>query len=539
MNHKLFAHTFILLCSLSIRSIAQDLVKLPAPLNTDDKDEILPVINQEGDILMFTRVASKDFERVLLVDGENIFDQDERLAENLLSDIYTGLGESSNVKPANSVFNQEIMEARIKSGMPVSVEHPSYPLNNALPNSVLASIPDMNSFIVNNIYYRAGGMDEGISMVRKGADGHWSFPQPIQVKDLRTSSSGFSMCSNRDGSVFVFSLARKDSKGETDLYVSFRQSDGSYSVPHQISNWINTSYRETNPTLSNDGRVLFFSSNRAGSQGMDIYYSKRTSENWMDWTSPEKLEHPINSPYDESQPQFDETNGFLYFSSNRAGSMDIYKYPYGVEEEIRIDITGLVSDMGTGIPLKAMVRVEIEDKGFSRAISVNSSGKFLVDIPVGQRVTFSAEKHGYFPSSKEVYIGQSFDQTKVLNLELSKVKLEKGTEHLIFFEQASLEIIDKGGAQFKIEEMVQKMKRDPGFILIVEGHTDNMGQWTNLLNLSKDRAKMIRNLLVDAGANPDRIQIAAYGADRPISSNETEKSRSKNRRVVFTMKEKK
>ena len=97
---------------------------------------------------------------------------------------------------------------------------------------------------------------------------------------------------------------------------------------------------------------------------MDIYYSKRTSENWMDWTSPEKLEHPINSPYDESQPQFDETNGFLYFSSNRAGSMDIYKYPYGVEEEIRIDITGLVSDMRTGRPLKAMVRVEIEDKVF-------------------------------------------------------------------------------------------------------------------------------------------------------------------------------
>ena len=139
MNYKLFAHTFILLCSLSFRSIAQDLVKLPAPLNTDDKDEILPVINQEGDILMFTRVASQDFERVLLVDGENIFDQDQRLAENLLSDIYTDLGESSNVKPANSVFNQDIMEARIKSGMPISVAHPSYPLNNALPNSVLAS----------------------------------------------------------------------------------------------------------------------------------------------------------------------------------------------------------------------------------------------------------------------------------------------------------------------------------------------------------------------------------------------------------------
>lgn len=539
MNYKLVVLTSVLFCSLNFLSSAQDLVKLPAPLNTDDKDEILPVINEGGDILMFTRVAYQDYERVLLVDGENVFDHDEKLAEDLLSDIYADLGESSDVKPANSVFNQDIMEARIESGVPISVAHPSYPLNNALPNSILASIPDSDAYIVNNIYYRAGGMDEGISLVRKVNNEKWSFPQAIQVEDLNTASSSFSMCSNRDGSVFVFSLARKDSKGETDLYVSFRQTDGSYSVPNHITNWVNTAYRETNPTLSKDGRILFFSSNRAGSKGMDIYYSKRVSEDWLEWTSPKKLEHPINSDYDESQPQFDETNGFLYFSSNRAGSMDIYKFPYGVEEEVRIDISGLVTDLSTGKPLKSMVRVEIDGKDFSRTISVNSSGKFLVDIPVGQRVVFYAEKHGYFSANKEVYIGQSYDETKVLNLELSKVKLEKGTENQIFFKQASLEIIDRGGTEFKIEDMIQQMKANPNFILIVEGHTDNMGQWSNLLNLSKNRAKMIRTMLIDAGANPDRIQIAAYGADRPIASNETEKSRAKNRRVTFTIKDKK
>ena len=91
---------------------------------------------------------------------------------------------------------------------------------------------------------------------------------------------------------------------------------------------------------------------------MDIYYSKRTSESWMEWTSPEKLEHPVNSVGDESQPQFDETNGYLYFSSNRAGSMDIYKYPFGIDEEIRIDLSGLVTELQSGRPLKAMVRVK-------------------------------------------------------------------------------------------------------------------------------------------------------------------------------------
>jgi outer membrane protein OmpA-like peptidoglycan-associated protein len=539
MTQKLFALIPILFLWGLSPTLSQELIKLPAPLNTEDKDEILPVINKKGDVLMFTRVAAEDYERVLLVDGKNIFEQDEQLAENLLRDIYTDLGERPNTSPDQSVFNQDIMEAKLSNGNPVSVEHPSYPLNNALPNSVLANIPDHESYIVNNIYYRAGGMDEGISMVKKGADGRWTFPIAIKVDDLRTASSGFSMCSNRDGSVFIFSLDRKDSKGQTDLYVSFKESNGHYGKPIHIKNWVNSSFRETNPTLSKDGRTLFFSSNRAGSKGMDIYFSKRTSENWLEWTSPEKLEYPINSVSDESQPQFDETNGFLYFSSNRAGSMDIYKFPFSIEEEIRIDLKGIVTEKRSGKPLKAMIKVVVEDKDFYRNISVNSTGQFIMDIPVGQRVTFTAQKHGYFPFRKEIYIGQTYDATKVINLELSKVKLEKGTENLIFFKKASLEIIDNSNAQFKVEDMVEKMKHDPKMILIVEGHTDNMGQWTNLLNLSKNRAKLIRDLLVEAGANPERIQIAAYGADRPIASNETEKSRAKNRRVTFTIKDNK
>ena len=114
MNYKVFVLIISLLISFSLQVQAQELVKLPAPLNTDDKDEILPVINQKGDVLMFTRVAAKDYERVLLVNGENIFDQDEKLAESILRDIYTDLGESKNIHPSNSVFNQDILEARIQ-----------------------------------------------------------------------------------------------------------------------------------------------------------------------------------------------------------------------------------------------------------------------------------------------------------------------------------------------------------------------------------------------------------------------------------------
>jgi outer membrane protein OmpA-like peptidoglycan-associated protein len=110
-------------------------------------------------------------------------------------------------------------------------------------------------------------------------------------------------------------------------------------------------------------------------------------------------------------------------------------------------------------------------------------------------------------------------------------------EHIILFKQTSLEVLDAQGAQHKLERLLERMKKDPKFLVVIEGHTDNMGEWNNLLRLSEERAKLIRDQLIELGANPSRIQIAAYGADKPISSNETEKSRAKNRRVSFRMEE--
>ena len=530
----LYIFFFLLLNSVVF---SQSLSKLPDSVNTKDKDEILPVLNREGDVLMFTRVGEENYEKVLLREGHNLFDQSKADAEKHLQEIFTNLGEQPGVAPSQSVFNQDIMEASLTEGTLEKVYHPSYPLNNALPNSVLAYIAASNSYIVNNVFFRSGGMDEGVSLVQKNSLNEWSFPQAITIDGLESSSNSFSMCSNQDGTVFIFSLDRMDSKGQTDLYVSFKNNSNTYSRPQHIKNWINTDYKETNPTLSSDGKTLFFSSNRPGSQGMDIYYSRRLSDSWLEWTSPQKLEAPINTGADESQPQIDEVNGLIYFTSNRDGSMDIFTYPYEVEKEVRIDISGMVIETRTNKPLRAMVKVNIDGKDTYRNISVNSSGRFMVDIPTGKLVRFSVNKHGYFPLSRELFIGQSFDKTKEIRLELSKMKIERGREKTVLFEQGSLDLIDPQSTAYKVDEIINKLKRNPRIKVIVEGHTDNMGEWSNLLTLSKNRAILIKNLLIEKGANPERIQIAAYGSDRPLNSNDTEKARAQNRRVAFRIEE--
>ena len=217
--------------------------------------------------------------------------------------------------------------------------------------------------------------------------------------------------------------------------------------------------------------------------------------------------------------------------------MDIFKYPYALEEDVFIEVNGIVSDLKSGKTLRSLVSVEVVGSDYARSISVNSNGRFTVDIRVGKQIRFTAEKNGYFTNTVEVYIGQSYDLSRDLELQLSKVKFERGMEHIILFKQTSLEVLNAQGAQHKLERLLERMKKNPKFLVVIEGHTDNMGEWNNLLRLSEERAKLIRDQLIELGANPSRIQIAAYGADKPISSNETEKSRAKNRRVSFRMEE--
>jgi outer membrane protein OmpA-like peptidoglycan-associated protein len=95
---------------------------------------------------------------------------------------------------------------------------------------------------------------------------------------------------------------------------------------------------------------------------------------------------------------------------------------------------------------------------------------------------------------------------------------------------------DTGSAQLseeyssKIKEMHDYLKNNNKHIRIL-GHTDSVGLRTSNYELSKKRAKVVRNELVRLGINPNRITTDGKGEEEPIARNDTEKGRRRNRRV--------
>lgn len=302
------------------------LEKLPGIINSP-YSEITPVPSRDGRTLYFTRVGHPDFNKVLFIDS---VDMSVKLSDkeysSLLADVYTQISGKKVYNPELSAFNQDIWIARADSFDFTSTEHPDYPLNNALPNSMVTITPDPNSFYVINQFQRNGNMDRGFSMVSKTPDTvGWSFPVPVEIADYYTITSDVSLTMSFDGEILILSAARFDSR-DMDLYVCFREGPNKWSSPKHLGNVINSAYRETTPYLSEDNSTLYFSSNRIGGLGgNDIYTTQRLDSTWQKWSPPVLVGEPINSKYDESQPYFNMTSGYLYFCSKRDGSSDIFR----------------------------------------------------------------------------------------------------------------------------------------------------------------------------------------------------------------------
>lgn len=95
------------------------------------------------------------------------------------------------------------------------------------------------------------------------------------------------------------------------------------------------------------------------------------------------------------------------------------------------------------------------------------------------------------------------------------------------FDKATLQ----PGADTVLDEVVTLMRDNPDLKIEIEGHTDNIGSRDYNLDLSQRRAETVLNYLVQHGIAADRLTPRGHGFDRPVTSNDTEEGRARNRRV--------
>lgn len=519
-----------------VPAVAQyTLERLDDQINTS-YDEIGPVVTPDGGTLFFTRVGDPTFKKTLYQFNHDLsaeLNSDEYF--KLLGSIYSQLANKSISSPVSSGFNQDVWMATSAHGVFDKIYHPGFPLNNALPNSICAYSEADQSLLIINQFGKDGSLYHGFSKIRQTEHAEFDFPEPIYIYDFYSKSDDVSAALSYDNDVIILALERNDSRGDQDLYISFKVKDNLWSSPISLGPDINTAFRESTPYLSRDKKRLFFASNRPGSEGMDIYVSRRIDVHWSKWTKPRKVAGPVNGPYDDTQPYYSEIDDYFYFTSNREGSYDIYRVNFSPNRTAPrlVTIQGRVLDEQTQEPIRAELTYSslgpIRQNYFFRT----QNGMYSIQLQAANTIQIQASQHGYLSNVIEIDPDswqQGSDSILYVDIPLEPIKEDRKIEvSNIFFEQSKPKILPESYPE--LNRLVQLLKQNPSIHIVIEGHTDNVGDLNANIELSKKRALGIKEYLVYNGIDKNRIETAGYGPTKPLNDNATEEKRRANRRV--------
>jgi len=135
-----------------------------------------------------------------------------------------------------------------------------------------------------------------------------------------SSGREFSQGISSDGLTLYFSSTKYGGSGNSDLWMSTRAAtNDNWFSPVNLGSTVNSSGYDWMPSISSDGHTLFFESERSGGFGdSDIWMTRRdTSEGG--WTTPVNLGDAINGSAYDGSPSISADGLILYFSSNRPG----------------------------------------------------------------------------------------------------------------------------------------------------------------------------------------------------------------------------
>jgi outer membrane protein OmpA-like peptidoglycan-associated protein len=432
---------------------------------------------------------------------------------------------------------EDIWESRTADGKTWSKSfNLGAPVNTPITNNLIAVSTDNNTLLFH--------VADGFSVMHRTAKG-WSPLEDLGIR-VANESDYLEGCLSSDGKAIVFvaktkaNAYYKASEQERDIYVCVKQQNGVWSPPIHTGKVLNSAGDEYSPFLSADGRTLYFATNgRPGYGDVDIFMSKRLSDDWRQWSEPVNLGLGINTVGFDAYYTLPASGEHGYMVSNikTIGLADIIRFtlPQAVKPEPVVLISGRVLNSKTQQPLTAMIRFDDLSTGkeVGEARVNPSTGDYKIVLPAGRNYGYHAAAPGYLSVNQNLELSSLTEYTE-LKKDLVLVPIEIGESiqlRNVFFVQSKAEL--KSESYPELDRLVKIMQDNPTIEIEISGHTDNRGIPSANLALSEQRVDAVRQYLVSKGVEPKRMVGKGYGGSKPIAPSTTEENRQQNRRVEF------
>jgi len=453
----------------------------------------------------------------------------------------------------NSVRNSQDIwfSMRDENGTWSKAVHLGYPLNTALYNSVFWISPDNNRILIRGAFVNGDYAGNGVSMCYLQEDGYWSKPEGLMIKNYwkydRGVRSGATM--THDGKALLLYMSPDKGSPINDIYVSFHQSDGTWTEPKSLGKKINLEkYDEMTPYLAADGETLYFSSDRPGGLGdNDIWMTKRLDNTWQKWSDPVNLGAPINTPDWDAFFTLDAGGEYAYLTNieDGFGESDIVKIKLLEKEKPKpiVMVTGNVYNAKTKQPLSASLIYETLPDGAEAGNGISSAidGSFKIVLPYDKNYLIRATADKFFAQSENLNLDSLIKVGyKEIHKDLYLVPIEIGQVvrlNNVFFDFDKWDLRPESFVE--LDRVVKLLEENPAIEIEMSAHTDSRGADEYNLKLSDNRARSVMEYILSKGIASNRITSHGYGETMPVAPNanadgsDNPEGRQLNRRVEF------
>lgn len=351
---------------------------------------------------------------------------------------------------------------------------------------------------------------------------------PFNGKNYSTSNPSLS----KDGKTLYFSSNMPGSLGYTDIWKVAIDENGKFGTPENLGPTINTEGRESFPYITDENLLYFASDAHNGYGGYDVFVTD------LNKSEPVKnLGKPVNSSKDDFSFSYNNTKKLGFFASNRNGQDDIFVINQICGKRFILKI----SNAKTGELISEALVTIIEDNKKIEEQTSNAQGTASTQLACDKEHAIVVTKAGFENYSEPIKKGN--EQGDVV-IEIPMTPIEPvitETEILlqdIYFEFDKSNITQQGAAE--LNKLVSIMKERTSMEIAVKSHTDSKGSDQYNKNLSERRAKSTAEYVISKGIDRSRITAKGYGESEPKVNciKCTKAEDAKNRRSEFMITKK-
>lgn len=379
---------------------------------------------------------------------------------------------------------------------------------------------------------------------RVAEDSAWSIPQPFGGTINTPNYEGMPFLSPDNKELFFVS-DRPGGYGGLDIWIS-RFENSLWQLPVNAGPAVNTAGNETAPFLGLDNKTLFFTSNgHPGMGGTDLYVTHRLHDSTF--TTAENLGYPINTAYNEQSEWLSADGKRFFFGSDRqgpAGNYDIYEtqLDMAMQPEPVSYFKGYVYDSISGERLNfaAIYLIDAESGDTIYHFQSNrGDGSYLIPVYAHKRYAMHTIRVSYtnvldtFTIDKP-YVYEPYVHNVAMLREDYKEPIHDSLLAVIHFDINKVELSAEDMAA--ISKGIDPFLLDHDYILYVNGYTDNTG--TPMINeeLSNKRAQQVAQVLTGMGVDEASVIAKGWGEANTIAPNDTEEGQRRNRRVEVRLR---